>query len=63
MKVEEAEKAIAKILAELERTNEGYVEAIAVKSIDMTRLEHGRVHLVRHIEITFKPKPGSDWAA
>ena len=61
MKVEEAERAIGAILAKLEETNGGYVEAIAVKDIEVTCLtSHGR-EFQRRVQIDFKHKPGTHW--
>jgi hypothetical protein len=62
MKVEEAEREIASILARLERENDGYVETIAVKDIEVTTLDSDRKQIARSVQISFKPKPGSNWS-
>jgi hypothetical protein len=62
MKIADAEREIATILARLEHENDGYVEAIAVKDIEVTTLDSDRMQIARSVQISFKPKPGSNWA-
>lgn len=61
MDVEQAQKQIAQILAELERETDQVVEGLSIEAIDVTAVGSHRQQLMRWVRIDLKPVPGSNW--
>ena len=61
MTVEEAQKKISEILAQLERDTESIVESICVDDLDTTSLANSRRRIRRAIRIQTYPVPGMGW--
>lgn len=61
MTVAEAEKAVARILADLEKELDSHVEHIEIQDYEVTQFTDDRVQYLRQVAITLKRKPGTRW--
>ena len=59
--VHATERQIASLLSKLEMQTGCYVDGLAVRSIDVTRLESPGVECLRRVEVDLRRPPGSRW--
>ncbi len=57
----EAEKAIAQILAQLETDCDLWVDGVNVVSFEKTSMNDIRRWFRRRVELVIRERPGSDW--
>lgn len=62
MKIDEAEREIARILAALEVKQGCIVKEVEIVSLDGTGFNDTRVQMYRHVRINLEIVPGSNWA-
>lgn len=58
----QAESDIARVLATLEKTTDSLVESIDLIDMEVTTFDDDRRQLQRHVRITLRRNPGSNWS-
>lgn len=61
MEIQDAEKAIEKILADLEKEYDSYIESISIDDTEVTGHGDERPMILRRVCIELKQKPGTRW--
>jgi hypothetical protein len=59
--VEAVQRQIALLLADLEQRTGCYVDGIAVRSVEVTRLSSVAREYLRRVEVDLRRRPGSQW--
>lgn len=59
--IKAAERAIAAILAELERVTGSYVDSVDITNIEVTQMEDTRPQVIRSVSIDVRRLPGTRW--
>jgi hypothetical protein len=59
--LEDAEKGIAKILAELEQSTGALVENVEISTIDVTSISSRQREYMLQVRVNFKRVPGHQW--
>ena len=60
--VEQAERQIATILADLEKRTGCYVENLGVQNIEVTSVSSRAPEFLRRVEVDLRRQPGSRWS-
>lgn len=60
--IDDAQRQINAILAELERTTDGHVRGLQVIDLDARTISDDRPCLQRRVVIDLQPMPGTGWA-
>lgn len=61
-RIEQAERAIGAILAELERDVDMLVESVDVVDVEIMRLDSTRKEFHRRVELKLQRRPGTHWS-
>jgi hypothetical protein len=61
--VETVQRQIAVLLADLEERTGCYVEGLAVRSIESTKISSAAPEYLRYVEVDLRRQPGSQWQA
>jgi hypothetical protein len=61
MNSDEAERAIASILSDLETSSGQIVESIKIDDLDITSMKDSRPEWIRKVCIELKRQPGTKW--
>lgn len=61
MTLQEAERDIARILKELEGSNDCLVRDISIHGIDCTNIDDERRRVLRKVSIRLESLPAADW--
>lgn len=61
-RIEQAERAIGAILAQLERDVDMLVQSVDIVDVEITRFESTRNEFYRRVELKLQRRPGTHWS-
>jgi hypothetical protein len=61
MDIDQAERVIAGILAQVEKQYDSFIEEVIINNTEITTLGDIRPQLLRKVHIKIKPRPGTGW--